>query len=220
MIDRETLLRAFNFRHACKEFDPERRIPAEDFQAILECGRLSPSSFGFEPWRFLVLQDPARREALRAITWGGQKQLPTASHVVLILVRKDGMRFDSEHVAHMMRDIQQLPEERIGLKREKYRVFQETDFRLLESERALLDWAGKQAYIALGNMMTGAALLGIDSCPIEGYTQDDVEALLAEQGLLDRRHWGLAVMVAFGYRMNPQSAKTRQPMADVVRWID
>lgn len=219
MLDKQAVIEAFHFRHACKEFDPAKKIPAEDFEMILETGRLSPSSFGYEPWRFVVIQNPALRDKLRAVTWGAQKQLPTSSHYVAILVRKDGMRYDGDHVRHMMNDIHKFSPERIEGRNAVYRKFQESDFKLLESERALFDWNCKQAYIALGNMMTAAALIGIDSCPVEGYDQGQAEAVLAEAGVLDPKEWGLAVMVAFGYRVNPQPAKVRQPMADVVKWI-
>ncbi len=219
MIAREDILAAFHFRHACKTFDPTKKISDADFNLILETGRLSPSSFGFEPWRFVVIQDPALREALKATVWGGQGQLPTASHVVAIFCRKEGMRFDAAHVRHMMVDIQKLPENIVAMKGERYRKFQESDFKLTESPRALFDWSCKQAYIALGNMMTSAAMIGIDSCPIEGYDVDATEATLAKAGVLDTGKCGLAVMVAFGYRINPQSAKTRQPLEEVVTWV-
>jgi nitroreductase len=161
----------------------------------------------------------ALREKLQSVTWGARKQLPTSSHYLAILVRKGGMRHDADHILRMMRDIQQLPMERIEMKTAVYRKFQESDFRLLDSERALFDWGCKQAYIALGNMMTAAALIGVDSCPVEGYDQAGAEAVLTEAGVLDPKEWGLAVMAAFGYRVNPQSTKARQPMADVVRWV-
>jgi nitroreductase len=219
MLDRQTVLDIFHFRHACKEFDPAKKIPAADFDLILETGRLSPSSFGYEPWHFAVIQDPALRSTLQAVTWGAQKQLPTASHYVAILVRKGGMRHDGEHIRHMMHDIYKFAPERIEGRSQVYRKFQEADFRLLDSERALFDWSCKQAYIALGNMMTAAAMIGVDSCPIEGYDQADAEAVLAGAGVLDPKEWGLAVMVAFGYRVNPQSTKVRQPIADLVSWF-
>lgn len=219
MIAKEDILAAFQFRHACKTFDPAKKVSDADFNFILETGRLSPSSFGFEPWRFVVIQDPALRETLKSVVWGGQGQLPTASHVVAILCRKEGMRFDSEHIRHMMVDVQKLPENIVAMKGERYRKFQESDFKLLESPRALFDWACKQAYIALGNMMTSAVMIGIDSCPIEGYDVAATEAILAKAGVLDVEHYGLAVMVAFGYRINPQSAKTRQSLEEVVSWV-
>jgi nitroreductase len=218
MISQRAILDAFDFRHACKAFDPARRIPEADFRFILETGRLSPSSFGFEPWRFLVVQDEVLREKLRAVSWGAQGQFPSASHVVAILVRRDDMRPGSEYTEHLMREVQKLPPEVITRKGAFYRQFHETDFRLQEP-RALFDWGCRQAYIALGNMMTAAAMIGIDSCPIEGFSQAGAEAVLAEAGLLEDGRFGLAVMVAFGYRINPQPVKTRQAMAQVVQWV-
>ncbi|WP_240754624.1 nitroreductase family protein [Parasulfuritortus cantonensis] len=76
MIDKQTVLDICHFRHACKEFDPARKIPAEDFDLILETGRLSPSSFGYEPWQFLVIQDPALRDKLLPVTWGPGSSCP------------------------------------------------------------------------------------------------------------------------------------------------
>jgi nitroreductase len=218
MISKQDILDAFHFRHACKEFDPARKIPKEDFDLILETGRLSPSSFGYEPWQFVVVQDPALREKLKTVTWGAQKQLPTSSHYVVILARKGGMRPDGAHVQHMMHDIYKFPPERIAGRTSVYTKFQESDFKLGDV-RALFDWACKQGYIALGNMMTAAAMIGVDSCPVEGYDQASAEAVLAEAGVLDTKEWGLCVMVGFGYRVNPQSAKVRQPLEDVVRWV-
>jgi nitroreductase len=217
MLSKQDILDAYHFRHACKEFDPARKIPAEDFEFILETGRLSPSSFGYEPWQFLVVQDPSLREKLKVVTWGAQKQLPTSSHYLVILVRKGGMRPDGAHVRHMMHDIYKFPPERVEGRTAVYTKFQQSDFSL-DEDRALFDWACKQAYIALGNMMTAAAMIGIDSCPVEGYDQESAEAVLAEAGVLDRAEFGLGVMVAFGYRVNPQSTKVRQALADVVRW--
>lgn len=218
MIAKQDILDAFNFRHACKSFDPARRIPAEEFDLILETGRLSPSSFGFEPWRFLVIQDMALREKLLAVTWGGKGQFPSASHVIAILVRKDDMRPGSDYTRRFMGEIQKLPAEGMARKSKMYQQFHESDFRLQEP-RALFDWGCRQAYIALGNMMTAAAMLGIDSCPIEGFNQAGADLVLADGGVMDPDRFGLAVMVAFGYRINPQPAKTRQALDQVVQWV-
>jgi nitroreductase len=217
MIDKQALLDAFNFRHACKTFDPGRTIPDDDFRMILECGRLSPSSFGFEPWRFLVVQDRALRERLRGVSWGAQGQLPTASHVIAILARKDDMRPGSDYTENFMRNVQKMSEEGIARRHKFYPQFHQTGFRL-DTTRAVFDWSCHQAYIALANMMTAAALIGIDSCPIEGFNREQAEGVLNEAGLLEGGRLGLAVMVAFGYRVDPQPAKTRQAMDDVVRW--
>ena len=218
MIDKQDILQAFNFRHACKTFDPARKIADADFRLILETGRLSPSSFGYEPWRFLVVQDMALRDKLREVSWGAKGQLPTASHVIAILARKEDMRPGSDYTEHMMRDVHRMSEEGIARRHTFYPQFIESDFHL-QDPRALFDWSCRQAYIALANMMTAAALIGIDSCPIEGFNQADAEAVLAESGLLEGGRFGLAVMVAFGYRVNPQPVKTRQTTEQVVRWV-
>ena len=109
MITADEILDAYHFRHACKVFDPEKKIPEDTFETILETGRLSPSSFGFEPWKFLVVQDPTLREKLLPVTWGAQKMLPTASHYLIILARKrPDLIWSSDYITHMMRDIHHL----------------------------------------------------------------------------------------------------------------
>lgn len=218
---KEEILKVYQFRHACKEFDVNKKVSDEDFHFILETGRLSPSSFGFEPWRFVVIQNQDIRNKLLPVAWGAQKQLPTASHFVAILARKkEDMIYDSSYISNFMKNIQQLPEEVVTMKRGFYKAFQETDFQLLESDRAMFDWASKQTYIALGNMMTAAAQIGIDSCPIEGFHQEKVEAILKEEGIVSGDTFGVSVLVAFGYRAEePKRDKTRQTMDMVVEWI-
>jgi nitroreductase len=130
MIDKQAILQAFNFRHACKCFDPQRKIPDDYFAFILETGRLSPSSFGFEPWRFVIIQDMALREKLRAVSWGAQGQFPSASHVVALLARKEDMRPGSDYTEHMMRDVIRMSDEAIARRHKFYPQFHQTDFRL------------------------------------------------------------------------------------------
>ncbi|MCC5465412.1 NAD(P)H-dependent oxidoreductase [Pelosinus baikalensis] len=217
---KKQILEAYNYRHACKEFDPSKKISEEDFNFILETGRLSPSSFGFEPWNFLVVKSSELKEKLKMLCWGAQGQLPTASHFVIILSRtpKD-MIFNSQYISTFMKEVQELPADVVKIKQEYYQKFQENDFRLLDSERALFDWACKQTYIALGNMMTAAALIKIDSCPMEGFDKEKVEILLEQEGALDRNQFGVACMVAFGYRKEDPRSKTRQNMDKIVKSI-
>ncbi|MET3727327.1 nitroreductase [Fictibacillus halophilus] len=217
---KQEILEAFQFRHATKEFDPEKKISDEDFEFILETGRLSPSSFGFEPWRFVVIQDQALREQLKPVSWGAQKQLPTASHYVVMLARTaEDMVYDSEYIEHMMTEVKKLPKEAYEAISSFYKTFLESDFKLLGNDRAMFDWAAKQVYIALGNMMTAAAQIGIDSCPIEGFDQEKVQAILEKEGVLEGGNFEVAVMVGFGYRVNEPRPKVRQDMNDVVKWI-
>jgi nitroreductase len=217
---KQEILEAFQFRHATKEFDPEKKISDEDFSFILETGRLSPSSFGFEPWRFVVIQDPKLREQLKPVSWGAQKQLPTASHYVVMLARTaEDMVYDSEYIEHIKKDVKNLPKEAYEAISGFYKTFLESDFKLLGNDRAMFDWAAKQVYIALGNMMTAAAQIGIDSCPIEGFDQEKVQAILEKEGVLEGGNFEVAVMVGFGYRVNEPRPKVRQNIDDVVKWI-
>ena len=207
------------FRHACKTFDDNKKISDEDFQSILECARLSPSSFGFEPWHFLVVQDPELREKLKEFTWGAQGTLPTASHFVITLARTpESMRFDSDYIEYMMAQVHHIPEEGRIKRKAFYQEFQEKDFNLVQSDKAMFDWAAKQTYIALANMMNAAAFMKIDSCPIEGFKEQQINQLLAEEFNIDTSLFKVAHMVAFGYRKDPQQEKTRQPLYDIVSW--
>jgi nitroreductase len=221
MNKKDELLKAYNFRFACKEFDKEKKISDDDFNFILETGRLSPSSFGWEPWKFVVVQNMDLREKLKEFSWGAQKQLPTASHFVLLMVRKSsGTKAGSDYLKYMANDIEKLPQEVIDGKMKFYKKFQESDFDLTD-DRKLFDWAGKQVYIPLANMMTAAAFIGIDSCPMEGFDREKIEEILSKEGIIDTNEFGLAVMVAFGYR-SPNAEifpKTRQPIDKVVEWI-
>jgi len=214
----EQILDVFRFRHACKKFDASKAVSDEDFATILESARLSPSSFGFEPWKLVILTDETLKQKLYPLAWGAQNSLDGASRFVILLARKTAdMIHSSDFITHLMRDIQHNPPEIETQRREKYRVFQEQDFELLESDRAMFDWAGKQTYIALANMMTTAAYLGIDSCPIEGFQRREVDEMLAQEGVIDPEHFGVSVMVSFGYRAaEPHRAKTRQPMEDIL----
>ena len=213
---KQEILNAHLFRHACKVFDIGKKISDEDFRFILETGRLSPSSYGLEPWRFVVIQDAALREKLKPVTGGAQGQLPTASHFVVILARR-GLRHDSAHLLKMFKDVHQLPDEVVERVRGFFQLFVETD--LKNNERLMYEWASKQSYIALGNMMTAAAQIGIDSCPIEGFDQKRVVAILQEEGIFNADDFGATCMVAFGYRQDdPKHPKARQHLEEIVEW--
>lgn len=126
---RQMLLDTFNYRFATKRFDASRKIDDADFDTILETGRLSPSSLGLEPWKFLVIQDPEMREALKSISWGAQGQLDTASHFVLILARKN-VRPENEYFQKLLRDVKQLDTDMIEQMSEKTSAFQNDNLHL------------------------------------------------------------------------------------------
>jgi nitroreductase len=213
---KQEILKAYQFRYACRAFDTNKKISDEDFHFILETGRLSPSSVGLEPWKFVVIQDAALREKLKPVTGGAQGQLPTASHFVVILARQD-LRHDSAHVIKMLKDIHHMPEEVVQHLSGHYKSFIETE--LEDNDRLIFEWASKQTYIALGNMMTAAAQIGIDSCPIEGFDKKQVTSILQNESIISANDFGVAYMVAFGYRQeDPKRPKARQNLDEIVEW--
>ena len=216
---KQQFLNMMNFRHACKVFDETKKISDDDFQYIMENARLSPSSFGFEPWHFLIVQNSELRKKLQEHTWGAQATLPTASHFIVTLARTPkSMRFDSDYIEHMMKDIHHIPEDGRTLRRGFYQAFQEKDFNLIQSDKAMFDWASKQCYIALANMMSAAAFIEIDSCPIEGFKEEPINQLLKTDFNIDTSLFKVVHMVAFGYRKDPQNEKTRQRLDDISTW--
>lgn len=198
---------AMQFRHACKRFTDEK-IPKEAFEQILAFGRMSPSSFGMEPWRFLVIGDTALREALRPHCWN-QPQITEASHLLVITADNESIKPGTEYVRAMFAR-RGLPAEAFEGYLERYRSHMEPQF---HSREAVEAWTHKQCYIAAANMMTGAASLGIDSCPIEGFEKQKVEAVLQLEGA-----YSVALILAFGYRMNPQQEHLRLPAEAVVSY--
>lgn len=200
--------KAMQFRHACKAFDTQKQIPAQQFEEILESIHLSPSSFGMEPWRILVIRDEKLRKALKASCWN-QSQITDASELVIFTTDNDIVRSDSPYVRKMF--------ERRGMSTEAVDmyvgVYGQFIAPLEEDEILLENWTAKQCYIALGNAMTCAAMMEIDTCPIEGFDKEEVEAILD----LEYGH-SVAVMCAFGYRVNPQSPQKRLELKQMVEY--
>ena len=218
-IKKKEIINAFHYRHATKEFDSSKKLKEEDINFILKTANLSPSSFGFEPWHFVVVQNKELRELLKPVAWGAPDKLDTASHFILGLSMKASMvKHDADYIMYMMKDVKQFPEDVIEMYSNYYKAFQENDFNL-DTDKKLFDWASKQTYIALGNMLTAAALIGVDSCPIEGFHQQKSEALLKEKFDIDTTKYGLSFMVAFGHRKdNPSQKKTRRKIENIVTW--
>jgi len=201
-------LDAMAFRHACKQFNAEKQIPAEQFESILEVARTSPSSFGMEPWRLIVVRDEKLRKALKSSCWN-QSQITEASELVIFTTDNDIVRSDSPYVRKMF-ERRGMPSEAVDMYMGVYKNYLEP----IECDEVLLEnWTAKQCYIPLANMMTYAATLEIDSCPIEGFDKEEVEAVLD----LDYGR-SVAVICAFGYRVNPQSAQIRLPINTIVEY--
>ena len=215
--ERQAIIAAFQRRFATKKFDPEKKIAPADWHTIMEAARLSPSSMGYEPWKFLLLENEQMKEDLKQFAWGAVNSLNGASHFVIILARKH-MDVHNPHIKHMVNDIMGGQFAVDSPRSKKLISFQENDFDLTD-DRKLFDWASKQTYIPLANMMTTAAMLGIDSCPIEGFNRQQVEDYLAAKGVLDPDEFGVSLMLGLGYRAMEQPKKTRQPMDEILTVI-
>ena len=218
ILTRQQALEIFRRRVSTRHYDPARKISAEDFAAILDFGRLSPSSVGSEPWKFLVIQNQGLREKIKPVAWGMQSSITEASHLVILLAKKHA-RYDTPFFSELMERRGFTPEQRAAAL-ERYRSFQTHDIAIADDERALFDWASKQSYIALANMLTGAAMLGIDSCPIEGMDYAAVEHILAQARLLDPAEYGVSVAATFGYRARDIQPKPRRDAAETVVWAE
>lgn len=219
-MKKKDILEAYRWRQATKAFDADRKIKEEDMEFILETGRLSPSSFGFEPWQFVVVRREDLLQKIKDHAWGAQGQALTASHFVLILARTPkAMRYDADYIRHIVTGVQGRTEEEYAQRVKRVQEFQENDYRLLDDERVFQEWIKRQTYIPLGNMMTAAAQIEIDSCPIEGFNQQEIDELLISEGVMERGEWSLSVMVAFGYRARDFAPKTRRDFNEVVKYI-
>lgn len=164
VLSKEQVLSAFKNRKSCRHYDAARKISAEDFQFILELGRLSPSSVGSEPWQFVVVQNPEIRQAIKLFSWGMADALDTASHLVVFLAKKNA-RFDSPFMLESLKRRGVTEPDAVEKSLARYQAFQADDIKILDDSRALFDWCCRQTYIALANMMTGAAMAGIGFLP-------------------------------------------------------
>ncbi len=209
------LLEALRWRYATKRFDPDRRIPEPDWSALQEALVLTPSSYGLQPWRFLVITRQELKDSLVAATYG-QRQVADCSHLLVIAVRR------TLSVADVDRFLDAVAEEQ-GRSREQTQGYRDVMIRdIVEGQRSLdiPGWAKLQGYIALGNFMTAAALLGIDTCPMEGFKASAYDEVLglAEEGLTT------AVLCPAGYRQSEDQyaalGKVRYPVAEMVRRIE
>lgn len=202
--------KAMDFRHACKVFDDTKKISDKEIKFILEAGRKSPSSFGMEAWKFLVITNEELKAKIRPACWN-QVQVTSCSHLVIVLAGIDSVKVQSgvPKKRFMRRD---MPQETLDFYMGIYASHLE---KVLSSDENIYSWTARQSYIAAGNMMTAAAFIGIDSCPIEGFDKAQVEEILG----LDTSKYQLSVVIPFGYRINEQSVQKREPFEDVVEFI-
>ena len=210
-ISTDALLTQLNWRYAAKQFDVQRKINPSTWAALEETLVLTPSSFGLQPWKFVVVTDPTVREKLVTASWG-QRQVADASHLVVFAIKRNLRETDID--AHVNRIAEVRGATRDSLK--GYRDAMVGSIITGRDEAARRSWASNQAYIALGNLLTSAALLGIDACPLEGIEPAKYNEILG----LEQQGLSTVVAAAAGYRASSDkyaaARKVRFPKEEVL----
>ena len=187
--NRETILEQLNWRYAVKKFDSSKRVSDEDWNVLEQSLILAPSSYGLQPYKFIVVTDENLKRELTPAAYG-QTQIADCSHLVVIAYKKALNDADVEHFVERIVEVR-------NVSRESLKEYEDT---MTGSARKAVDgnyietWNSRQAYIALGFLLEAAALLGIDATPMEGFNAAQVNEIL---GLTD---YSAVVLCAVGYR--------------------
>jgi len=210
-IPTETLLAQLQWRYATKAFDPARKISDADWAALEQALVLTPSSYGTQPYRFIVITDAATRAKLVPLSWN-QRQPADCSHYVVFAAREKNTEADVDRYLARIAEVRGVPvESQAGFKRMLL-----GDIVNGPRGQASLEWATRQAYIALGSFMTATALLGIDACPMEGIDPAGYDEVLGLPALGYRT----VVACAAGYRATGDKyatlAKVRFPASELI----
>jgi nitroreductase len=185
------LLKQLNWRYAVKQFDPSKTIPPDLWTTLEEALVLTPSSYGLQPWKFIVITNPELKAQLKPFSWN-QTQITDCSHLVVFTIKKNVTTDDVDQFIARTAEVRGVTTESIDF----YRKMIVSD--VVYGPRSLNanEWATRQAYIALGNFMTSAALLGVDTCPLEGIDPSKYDKLLG----LPEKGYATVVAAAAGYR--------------------
>ncbi len=186
------LITQLNWRYATKTFDASKKLTASQFQTLKDALRLSASSFGLQPWKFIVVENPEIRSKLRPASWG-QSQIEEASHLVVLAGKTS---IDAEYIKAFIKktaDVRGVsPDTLDGY----YQMMIGNIVNGSRTQAEIKGWMDRQVYIAMGTLLTAAALIGVDTCPIEGLDPNQYDAIL---NLTDTGYQTLAV-VALGFR--------------------
>jgi nitroreductase len=208
------LLDALQWRYATKVFDATKKMPADVWQTLERALVLTPSSYGLQPYKFLVINDPAKRAELLPHSWN-QKQVVDASHFVVFAARTKVTEADVNKLIQIISDVRKMPPESLNF----YRDMMLGDVVNGPRSKIAHEWAARQAYIALGNLMTCAAVLGVDGCPMEGLNPAEYDRVLG----LNYSGYATVVACALGYRAASDKyaslPKVRYATQELVRQI-
>jgi nitroreductase len=209
VVTEADVVTALKWRYAVKQFDAAKKIPAETWAALEASLVLTPSSFGMQPWKFFVVETPALREQLVPHAWG-QRQVADASHLVVMAIKSPVTDTDIDRHLERLAELRATPVAAFAGLRKMIVGFKNSP--VFSSD----EWAAKQVYIALGQFMGLAALLGVDTCPMEGFVPSKFDELLGLPAL----GYKSCVLVAAGYRSADDKyaaqPKVRFPASEVV----
>ena len=202
-----------NWRYATKKFDAAKKVSKKDLENLLEATSLSASSYGLQPYEILVVEDNEIRSKLQPAAWG-QSQITEASHLIVLANQSTfGEELVDDYLSNVS-ETRNIPTKDL----QGYADFMKSKL-LPMSESAKATWTARQTYIALGNLLSAAADLKIDTCPMEGFDNAQFNELLGlkEKGL------NAAVLVAVGYRSEEDSTqhykKVRKSKSDLITHI-
>ena len=186
---KESILEKLNWRYAAKQYDAAKKISSEDWETLENSLKLAPSSFGIQPYKFIVITDQETREKLKPAAWG-QPQITDASHLVVFAYKKTLTDTDIEHYVDRIVEVRNTSRETLT----DYENIMKGSAKKAVDEGYIEVWNSRQAYIALGFLLETAALLGIDATPMEGFDAAQFNEIL---GLTD---YSAVVVAAVGYR--------------------
>lgn len=166
-ISNELLLNSLENRYAVKKFDAQKKIDAKTWQTLEKSLVLTPSSYGLQPWKFMVITNLELRQQLTKISWN-QKQVEDCSHYVVFL----GKTSVDENYIQQYIDAIAATRNIAASSMDPYKKMMVGDLVNGPRSKVIAEWAARQCYIALGSFMTTAALLGVDTCPMEGIQPD------------------------------------------------
>lgn len=211
-IEKLDIVQSLDWRYATKKFDSAKKVSDADLRVILESARLAPSSFGLQPWKFVVVNDPLLRESMKSASYG-QAQVTDASHIVVVCVRTD---VDEKYVCKYIEKLAKV--RRLTL--EQLKGFEDMLLGFLKAmpnTQTVIDWSSRQVYIALGFMLETAALKHIDACPMEGFDSLQVDEVLG----LKKQNLHALAFLTLGYRLDDPdalNAKVRFDKEEVIVW--
>ncbi len=210
-ISADHLLEQLNWRYATKIFDPSRKIPSETITALEDALVLAPSSFGLQPWKFIVVGDQAIKDQMPAISWN-QTQPKDCSHMVVLAMQQGFNRGDVGRFIDRMAEARDVSAESLA----GYEEFAGGFVDGANKEGWIDAWSKNQVYIAIGQLMAAAAMLGVDACPMEGIQPASYDKLLGLEGT----GYTSVLGCALGYRSEDDKyaslAKVRYEKSEVL----